>query len=120
MDRIHVNNAELRVRLGVPEAERAVPQSVFLDLAVEFDIRASAASDDFTKTIDYAALHAAAVEVAGAKPYALVETLAESIAAAILARFPVESVHLTLRKPGALQHAGVAWAGVEITRRRHD
>jgi dihydroneopterin aldolase len=117
-DRILLHDVQLQVHLGVPLEERASPQTISLDLACETDVRPAGLSDDFRLTVDYAALLDTAQEIAAARPYALVESLAEEIAAAVLARFPISSVHVLIRKPAALAHRGVGWAGVEIFRSR--
>lgn len=118
MDLIHLNGIELTLHLGVPLEERAVPQTISADIALEFDTRAAGATDDFQLTVDYAAVHAIAVRVAASRPFALVESLAAEIAAAVLAACPVQSVRILIRKPQALRAKGVAWAGVEIVRHR--
>lgn len=120
MDRIVVNGARLTVHLGVPPHERAVEQEIVVDLEVGFDTRKAGRSDHFDDTIDYAALHETARRAATARPYSLVESMAEEIAAALLAQFPIESARVVLKKPGALRKRGVEWAGVEIERRRGD
>jgi dihydroneopterin aldolase len=120
MDRILLSGVRLEVHLGVGDAERAVPQTVIACLECEFNLEKAGRTDDFTRTIDYGAIHQAVREAAGGRPYALVEALAESIASAVLARFPVDGVRVLIRKPAALASSGVDWAGVEILRRRRD
>ena len=105
-------------RVGVPAAEREREQEVVVDLEMTFATSAAAATDDFTKTVDYAAVHDAMAEVAMARQRLLIETLAEDLARAVLSRFDVEAVRVRLRKPEALRQAGADYAGVEIERRR--
>lgn len=119
MDSIQILDLPVRCRIGVPAAERASTQELRFDAALAYDIRAAAANDDFTKTIDYAAVAALIRRVAGARQRQLIETLAEECAAAILAAFPADSVRLTIRKPGALADFGAQAAAVEILRQRH-
>lgn len=118
MDLILLSGVELTLNLGVPQEERAVPQTISADIELEFDTRAAALSDDFQLTVDYAAVHGLAVRVAASRPFALIESLAGEMAVAILAEFPVTSVRILIRKPQALRAKGVDWAGVEIVRRR--
>jgi dihydroneopterin aldolase len=118
MDRIIVSGAHFSVHLGVPPHERSVAQEVVLDIEAEFDVSRAGATDHFSDTVDYASIHAAARQAATGRPYALVEAMAESVAAAVLEHHPVASVRVLIRKPGALRDRGVDWAGVEITRRR--
>jgi dihydroneopterin aldolase len=117
-DRIHLYGVELDCRIGVTSAERAAPQRLLLDVSVEFDTRAAAESDDVRFTIDYAAVLDALRRVASVRVYALVETLAERIASAVLAEFPVDAIHLIVKKPGALRERGVHAAAIEIERRK--
>ncbi len=56
MDRIWILDLPVRCRIGVPTEERANLQELRLDAALEFDTRPSAVDDDFSKTIDYAAV----------------------------------------------------------------
>ena len=119
MDLIRILDLPVRCRIGVPAEERAAEQELRVDLALEFDIRAAAASDDFAKTIDYAAVAALIVRVSDERDRQLIETLDEDLAASILVVFPAESLRLSIRKPGALAHFGAEAAAVEILRSRH-
>jgi len=119
MDKIILTGIHLDVHLGVPEEERAVPQTIIADVECEYDLRAAGLSDDFTQTIDYAAIHETLQTAATRRPYALVESMAETMASAVLEQFDVASVRVLIRKPSALEARRVDWAGVEIVRRRH-
>jgi dihydroneopterin aldolase len=118
MDLIRILDLPVRCRIGVPAEERASEQELRVDAALGFEIRAAAADDDFSKTIDYAAVAALIQRVAGERDRQLIETLAEDLAAAILCDFPAESVRLTIRKPTALASFGAEAAAVEIVRTR--
>ncbi len=119
-DKILLHGVHLDCLIGVPAEERAHSQELIADLEMAVDIRRAAASDRFEHTVDYAAVRDTMARAAASRPYALVESLAESIAAAVLNDFPlVESVRLLVRKPAALAHVRVDWPGVEITRARH-
>ncbi len=120
MDKIILSGVHLQVHLGVPERERSAPQEVVLDVEVEFDVRKAGVSDRFEETLDYSRILATVRETLTARPYALVECLAESAAGAVLEAHPVLGVRVLVRKPGALKSRGVDWAGVEVVRRRHD
>ena len=117
-DVILLHGVHLHVHLGVPPEERAEAQAVLVDVALSFDTAPAGRSDRFADTIDYAAVRDTLAEVAARRPYALIESLAESMAQAVLAAFPVDEVRVLVKKPRALAHAGVDWAGVEIVRRR--
>jgi 7,8-dihydroneopterin aldolase/epimerase/oxygenase len=118
MDKIILSGARLEVHLGVSEAERAALQVVVADVELEVDARPAGLSDDFMKTIDYAAVHETVRRTATSRGYALIEAMAEEMAAAVLEEFEVGGVRILIRKPAALQARGVDWAGVEVVRRR--
>ena len=118
MDKIILNGVRLEVHLGVPEDERAVPQVISADVECEYDTRPAGLSDDLAKAIDYAAMHQAVQRAATRRGYALVESMAEDMASALLEEFEIASVRILIRKPTALGAKGVDWAGVEIVRSR--
>lgn len=118
MDRILLTGVRLDVHLGVPLQERAVPQTVIADIECGCDASAAGLSDDFSQTIDYAAVLDAICLAASRRSFSLVEALAESLAAAVLDQFNVASVRVLIRKPSALAAQNVEWAGVEIHRNR--
>jgi dihydroneopterin aldolase len=118
-DKILLSGVHLDCHIGVPAEERARPQELILDIDMTFDLRAAGRSDHFGDTVDYLRVRDVAAQVAARRPYALVESLAESVAAEILASFPVESVRVLVRKPAALAQVRVDWPGVEIVRTRN-
>ncbi|MFZ5927124.1 MAG: dihydroneopterin aldolase [Acidobacteriota bacterium] len=118
MDKVILSGARVEARIGVTGEERARPQELVIDVELEADTREAARADDLRLSVDYAAVWSCLKEVAQRQPYALVETLAERIAAAVLEEFAPEAVRVLVRKPGALRAEGVDWAGVEILRRR--
>jgi dihydroneopterin aldolase len=97
-DRLRIEGLELSSRIGVPDKERAAPQrlTVNLVLAPERDFRAL--EDALENTVDYAAAAELVKALSLARPRRLLETLAEEIAAELLARFPLRSVEVDLRK----------------------
>ena len=119
MDKVILSGARLPVHIGVTREERAAPQDVVVDVELHLDTRAAGRADDLRLSVDYAAVREV-IGQAAQRPCALVETLAERIAAAILEEFPAEAVRVLVRKPGALRSERVDWAGVGITRRRGD
>lgn len=120
MDRILLQGVTLSTQIGVPDEERLLPQDVIVDVEMHFDTRAATRTDDFTLTIDYAAVRDTLARIAAERPRKLIETLAEEMAAAVLAGYPVGAVRVRLLKPQALRAEGVAAPGVEIFRERTD
>jgi len=115
-DRIHLFDARISCRVGVPAEERAQPQELLIDLTLGVDLRPAAYSENIGDTVDYAQVLDLLFFVAGAREWVLIESLAEALCEAILRQFPVLSVRLLLRKPEALRRRGVAAAAVEIKR----
>ncbi|MCC6294058.1 MAG: 2-amino-4-hydroxy-6-hydroxymethyldihydropteridine diphosphokinase [Bryobacterales bacterium] len=116
--KILLRGVRLACHVGVPLEERARPQELIADAEMDFDTRPAARSDGVDDTVDYARVLGAMRQVADERSYALIETLAEAMAEAILRGFPVERLRLLVRKPRALEHLGVDWPGVEIVRER--
>jgi len=66
------------------------------------DTRAAAATDDLALTVDYAAVASRLAAVVSGEPVALIETLADRLAAAGLSAHPaVREVEITVHKPHA-------------------
>jgi dihydroneopterin aldolase len=117
-DRIWLLDVACRCRVGVPAAERGRRQKILLDLALEVDAARAAAHDDFREAADYQAVEKAARAEAEAGARALLETLAERVAAAVLRAQPlVSAVTVRARKfPAAMPKTGAV--AVEIRRGR--
>ena len=118
-DRIFVQGLELYCVIGLQPWERQVKQKVRIDLTMETDCRPAAAGDDASVALDYKAVSKRVQQLVEESGFRLVESLAETIAAAVLAEFPrADSVRVRLAKPGAVRFADAV--GVEIERRRGD
>jgi dihydroneopterin aldolase len=118
-DRIELRAMRFAGRHGVLPFEAQRPQPFEVDVVVELDLEKAGATDDLEQTIDYGALFAATRAVVEGPHVALLETLAERIAAAVLAGSPLAvAVTIRVRKPEAPLPGELAWAGVEIRRHR--
>ena len=116
-DRVFVQGLELYCVIGLQPWERQVMQKVRLDLAMETDTRRAGAADDPSRALDYKAVSKRVQQLVEGSSFQLVETLAERIAATVLAEFPAAAaVFVRVAKPGAVRFAEVV--GVEIERRR--
>jgi len=101
---------------GVLESERRLGQEFIADVILWLDTRAAAAADDLSLTVDYAALAATLHEIIAGEAVALIETLADRLAAACLADRRVGEAEVTVHKPHA--PAGVPLGDVSVTIRR--
>jgi dihydroneopterin aldolase len=98
-DRLEVQGIEFHGYHGVPEAERAVGVRFRIDLAFELDLRPAGENDDLTRSVDYAAAAARVVEIGTGPSVQLIETLAERMAAALLAEFAlIDTVEVRVTK----------------------
>ncbi|HEY0292824.1 MAG TPA: dihydroneopterin aldolase [Hansschlegelia sp.] len=118
-DRIFLRGVQVHAHHGVFAEERKLGQRFVFDVDYWVDAGAYAASDDPARAVSYADVHETVVAVATGKPVALIEALAENVAAALLSRFPtIERVRIELHKPGAPIAGIFSDVGVEIIRRR--
>lgn len=118
-DRIELRAMRFAGRHGVLPFEAERPQPFEVDVVVELDLAPAGTTDDLARTLDYGAVFAAARAVVEGPHVALIETLAERIAAAVLASGPIaRAVTVRVRKPEAPLPGELAWAGVEIRRSR--
>ena len=97
-DTIHISELELSTHIGVPDEERVAPQRLTVSLVMEPVRDFSQLGDNIAKTVDYFAVSRAVQSLAGERPRQLIETLAEEIAALVLAGFAVRAVEVELRK----------------------
>jgi FolB domain-containing protein len=112
-DRIFVRDFVLSIRIGAYSHERQSPQSVRLDVDVTA-ARASRAALDMRDVLSYDLIMDAIRIVAAQEHIALVETLAEQIAAFLLGHPRVVSVRVRAEK----LDVGPGGVGIEITRER--
>jgi dihydroneopterin aldolase len=106
MDIIFIEDLRLKTRIGVSPWEKAVPQTLALDIRMGVASTAPAGtSDDIRDTVDYAAVRARLRAELADRHFNLLETLAENIATLILEAFAVQWVRLSIAKPGALPDA---------------
>jgi len=103
--------------VGIYEHERQVRQSVIVDVELDYDFAAAAASDAIADAVDYDGVAKAITELAERRGFQLIETMAEETAAMLLARVPVATrVKLEIRKPAAVPAAACSFVRVERTR----
>lgn len=110
-DRITISGLRLMGTHGVLPEEQARPQSFRVDLEIELDLRAAAASDDLDDTIDYGAVADEVARIVGTEHHALLEKLADRIASAALAHPQASAVTVSVTKlqpPLPLDLAGVS------------
>ena len=101
-DRISLIGLRAFGRHGVLDHERRDGQEFVVDAVLWVDTRPAAATDDLSLTVDYAGVADRLAAVVSGEPVALIETLADRLAAACLSVHPaVRDVEITVHKPHA-------------------
>jgi dihydroneopterin aldolase len=116
LDRISLAGLRAYGHHGVLPAERAQGQEFVADAVLWIDTSQAAAADDLSLTVDYGTLAGRLTEIIAGEPVALIETLAQRLAAACLADERVQHAEITVHKPDA--PVGVPVRDVSVTIRR--
>ncbi len=116
MDILYLRDFRLELIIGVYEWERKVPQPVRLDLEIGLPHSRAGSTDDVADTIDYGEV---AGRISGAlraapTPLALVETVAERVAAIVRDEFGAPWVRVSVTKFAIVP--GVRELGITIER----
>ena len=112
-----LKNLRIDCTIGVYPHERTGTQPLFLDVEVDYDFAAAAASDAVDDALDYDRIAAGLTEVATEGRFALLEALAEASASFCLDSFPqITAVRLEIRKPRAVEAADASFVRVERRR----
>jgi dihydroneopterin aldolase len=112
--RIELHGIELHGRHGALDWEREQGQRFLFD--VELDVGDAGSSDRLEDAVDYRDVTACVREVSDGRAYHLLEALASALADELLARFPIESVSVRVRKPDVVLDPPVEYAAVTATR----
>lgn len=118
-DVIQLRGLRLAGVVGVLPHEQAQPQPLELDLEIALDLGVAGQSDDLADTVDYGALCAITDQVVTSTSYALLEALAEHVAAALLsADDRIDQVTVSVRKLRPPVAQQLTTSGVRIARGR--
>ena len=98
MAKISIVDLEVFYRVGVPDAERALPQRLLLTVEMDSDFSAAAKNDSITDTIDYFAVTQRLLKFGDGREWKLIEALAADIAGCILAEFKAQAVSVEVKK----------------------
>ena len=112
---VELAGLELEGRHGALEAERESPQPFLYDVALELD---EPASDALAHTVDYREVVTLIREVSGSRHFELLESLAGTLADALLERFPADSATVRVRKPRVELGLPVEYAAATVRRER--
>lgn len=115
-DLVKIRNLRAWSLIGVHPHERLQRQEIRIDVWLETDHRAAAASDNIVDALDYSAVAQAFRDHAGESTHQLIETLGEDLARIALDQFGARAVRISVEKSGAIPGADAV--GIEIERRR--
>jgi dihydroneopterin aldolase len=115
-DRITLTGLRVRGHHGVFDFERADGQDFVVDVELEFDTTAAAASDELADTVHYGELAEALAAVIAGEPVNLLERLADRLCQVCLADARVTAATVTVHKPQA--PIALSFADVSVTIRR--
>jgi dihydroneopterin aldolase/2-amino-4-hydroxy-6-hydroxymethyldihydropteridine diphosphokinase len=114
MDTVFINNCTVEAKHGYYKEEHAKKQKFIVSVCAHIDTKDAGATDDLKRTLNYEHLRSYIHEVLAQSPHDLIESLAEEIAAKVLAH-GVVSVDVEIRKPDV-------WSdcvpGVKISRKK--
>jgi 7,8-dihydroneopterin aldolase/epimerase/oxygenase len=114
MDIIFLEQVKVQTKLGVPDWERSVAQTVILDIEIGYGFSKACQSDAIEDTIDYGQVASRIRETLAENSFKLVEALGEHVCQLILQEFKAQNVKLKVSKPGILP--GLKALGIQIYR----
>lgn len=112
MDKLEIQGLAIKAIIGVYEWEKQIKQTLKFDLEIGGDF--SQCQDQIENSIDYAKLSQTLEQFVENTSCQLVETLAHQSADFLMEQFKLQSLILSLSKPGALPMAD----NVKITVRK--
>jgi dihydroneopterin aldolase len=120
-DRILVHRIAIFAYHGVHPEEHRLGQRFFVSLDCALDLAPAGRHDDWERTVCYGRLTEIVSRIATGRRFAIIEALAETIAAETLAAFPqMQAITVRVDKPSAPVPAIIDGVTVEITRHRRD
>jgi dihydroneopterin aldolase len=97
-DAIEIRRLQVLAHIGVPDAERAGPQALWLTVRMVPSQGFNGLADDISRTIDYHQVALDLQALAAQRPRHLIETLAVETADYLLGSRPLRGVMVTVEK----------------------
>lgn len=118
-DRILVTRIAVFAYHGLLEEEARLGQRFYISLDCRLDLAPAGRSDDVAQTVSYADLTEIVTRISTGRRFALIEALAEAIAAEILERHAaIAELRVRVDKPSAPVPAVIEGVAIEIRRVR--
>ena len=112
---VEISGLELAGRHGALEAEREGLQPFLYDVELELE---EPHADELVQTADYREVVALIRDVSLSRQFHLLESLAATLADAMLERFPTRSVYVRVRKPHVQLGLPVDYTAASVRRER--
>lgn len=116
-DTIFIDNIRTQAIIGIHDFEQALPQKLLISVALGTDICRAAETDEVQYALDYDAISRFIDKTVQTSRFALLESLATHLVAALFEHFSMQSIKLTIQKPGAIAYT--QQVGLTIYRERH-
>lgn len=116
MSLLHIKSLQVASFIGVHAWEKQIPQSLWVDLEISYDLRKAAASDRIEDALDYSHLAEHIHTFAANQRAGLMERWVSLLADSLAERFQLTKFTLTVHKPQAIGRA----SDVAITVTRPD
>lgn len=116
MDKIRLVNIELYGYHGLRDEEREIGGKFSVDVEIGLDLRKAGETDSIHHTVDYRRIYELVKEVVMGRNFKLIESIAHSIAEAIMGELDVGYVKIRVRKLHPPINGLVDYAEVEVER----
>lgn len=97
-DRIEIRRLKVSAHIGVPDEERAEPQTLLVTIVMTPSQGFNGLGDDISRTVDYYAVSLEIAALVAEKPRKLIETLAVDIADHLLGKHALSRVSVGIEK----------------------
>ena len=104
-DTVFIQGLKAASVIGCYDWERDIRQTLVIDLELMADFTRAAQTDALADALDYAAISQRVIAVCDESRFQLLEALAEHLAGIVLAEFSIQSLLMTITKPGAVEAA---------------
>ncbi len=119
MDKIILEKMEFYGYHGVYQEEKKLGQRYRVDLIAYLDLKPAGQTDDLNKSVNYAEIYTLCKGIAEGERFDLIETVAERIAADVLANYEkIKACTVKVIKPDPPIPGHYQSVAVEITRER--
>ena len=113
-DKVYLEGVRCECTIGVWAWEKAITQTLIVDIEMQTDVKKAAENDDLNDALDYQAVAERVQAYAKTSRFELIETLVERLAELILHEFDTNWVRIKLDKGQAVK--GVRHVGLIIER----